>query len=118
MNTRAKLNEIKTLLDKANSLLGSVIEAQPKPTPGKPPQPYHTQRVAREIWGIWDKLKAKGQFSANDAWKIAKGKNSLPISYRIDSFYSAILSKWWRDGYIERIKEGRGPLPAIYKISN
>jgi hypothetical protein len=98
--------------------LESAIEAQPKPTPGKPPQPYYTQRVAREIWNIWDKLKTKDQFDANDAWKIAKGKDSLPTMYRIDSFYSAILSKWAQEGYIERIREGRGPLPAIYKIPN
>ena len=32
MNTRASLNEIKSLLDKANALLQTIIEAQPKPT--------------------------------------------------------------------------------------
>lgn len=113
MNTRARLNEIKSLLDKANALLETVIEAQPKPTPGKPPQPYWTQRVKRELWNVWDKLKDAGEFDANDAWGIVHSKTA---HLRIDSFYSSILSEWAREGYLERTQEGRGPLPAKYRI--
>jgi hypothetical protein len=114
MNTSAKLSEIKSLLDKAQGLLQMVIEAQPKPTPGKPPQPYWTQRTEKEIWDAWEKLRAKGQFDAADAWNIVHG--NLAKTYRTDSFYSSILSRWAREGYIERVREGRGPIPALYKI--
>ena len=115
MNTRNTLIEITKLMNKAQGLLAMVVESQPKPTPGKPPQPHYTQKVAREIWNAWDKLKAAGQFDASKARKIAKNEE---IFYRIDSSYSAILSKWASEGYIDRVKEGSGPLPAIYKIPN
>jgi hypothetical protein len=116
MNTRNTLIEITKLLHKAQGLLAMVTESQPKPIPGKPPQPHYTQKTETEIWNAWDKLRAKGEFSANTAWLIAKNKQHLPTP--MDSFYSAILSKWWRQGYIKRTREGRGPLPAFYKIPN
>lgn len=117
MNTRARLNDVKALLTKAQAMLEVVIEAQPKQTPGKPPQPHYGQKVARQIWNVWDKLKVKEQFDANDAWRIVTG-NTDPRKYRIDSFYSAILSKWAQEGYIKKTRAGRGQLPAIYKIPN
>jgi acyl-CoA-binding protein len=118
MNTKATLNEIKALINKAQAMLDAVIEAQPKQTPGKPPQPRYGKRVERKLWNAWDKLKAKGQFSANTAYLIANDQEHLPTMFRIDSFYSAILSRWSREGFIERIRRGRGPLPAIYKVPN
>jgi len=117
MNTRIKLNEIKRLLEKANSMLESVIEAQPKPDLGKPPQPNYTQKVAIEIWKVWEKLKIKGQFDVNDVWEIVKGKQP-PVAYRMDSSYSAILSKWAKAGHIHLVRQGRGRLTSIYKIAN
>src|SRR4051812_38347917 len=103
--TRNQLLEIEKLLNKAQGLLKTVIDSQPKPTPGKPPQPYWTQKVALEIWNAWDKLKAKGKFDAREAQKIATSDDD-PRHLRIDTSYSAILSRWAREGHIERVEEG------------
>jgi hypothetical protein len=113
--TRNRLLEIEKLLNKAQGLLKTVVDSQPKPTPGKPPQPYWTQKVATNIWNAWDKLKEKGRFDAREAQKIATSDKELK-HYRIDTSYSAILSRWAAEGYLDRVEEGSGPNPAIYKI--
>ena len=113
MNTRNRLIEVTKLMNKAQGLLAMVIESQPKPTPGKPPQPYYTQRVAMEIWSAWDKLKAAGQFDAGKARRIVKNDTS-PKMYRIDSSYSAILFKMGiGKGFIERIEEDGGRRDSV-----
>jgi hypothetical protein len=115
MNVSYELAEIARLIEKAHDRLQSVIETQPKPTLGKPPAPSYGQRVARKIWNVWDELKAKGEFDAAEAKRIATGDTDQR-HYRIDSSYSAILSKWAQEGYLDRAEEGSGPRPAIYKI--
>jgi hypothetical protein len=114
MNTRVTLSQITELLTKAQGLLQMVVDAQPKPTPGKPPQPYWTQRTEKEIWDVWEKLKAKEKFDASDVWNIVHGENSN--KWRINSHYSAILSRWARDGHLHRVREGSGRISALYKI--
>lgn len=115
MNTRPTLIEVTRLLGKAHAMLQTLVEAHSTQSAGKPPQPLYGQRVKREIWNGWDKLKAAGEFDAGQAKKIIRGDTGS-IIYRIDSSYSAILAEWFREGYIERVREGSGPLPSIYKI--
>ena len=117
MNTRNKLIEAQKMIVTAQEILSSIIESQPKQPFGKPPQPGRGQRVKKELWNVWDELKAKGQFTAHQARKIAtKGFDSRYT--RSNSSYSAVLSNWAQDGYIERIESGSGQRPAIYQISN
>jgi hypothetical protein len=115
MNTRNQLLDIVSLLNKAQGLLKMIAESQPKPPPGKPPQPYWTQRTKKEIWDFWDKIKTKDTFTAADVWDIVH-PNSKALTYRIDSFYSAILSEWARDGHLEIVRKGRGQTATFYKI--
>ncbi len=112
-----KLTEIKKLIDKAQLRLEEMIEVQPKPALGKPSPPSYRAKIERSIWNVWDKLKAKGQFDAFDAKQIATGDNN-PRRYKIDSSYSAVLSRWAKDGYINIQKQGTGPLRTIYTIPN
>lgn len=117
MNTRVQILEIKKLIDRAQGLLEMVIASQPKQILGKPTQPYYTQRVATKLWEAWEKLKAKGKFDASEAKRIATGDTNLR-HYRIDSSYSAVLSQWAKEGYLDIIEKGSGPRPSIYKIPN
>ena len=117
MNTRNKLIEARKLIGTVQEILGCIIESQPKQPSGKPPQPGRGQRVKRELLNAWDELKAKGQFTASQARKIVtKGFDSRYT--RSNSSYSAVLSNWAQDGYIEKIQSGRGQRPAIYQISS
>jgi hypothetical protein len=116
MNLRTEIFEIKALLEKANTRLLALAESQPKAIPGKPPQPPYSRKIEREIWDAWDDLKAKGQFTAATAWKVAKKQTHTPFPYRIDSAYSSILSRWAREGFIERMRQGRGQMPSLYRI--
>ena len=115
MNVRIELIEIKKLLEKAQKLTDAVIASQEKPKSGKPPEPEYSQRVACCIWNEWEKLKQKGEFTVRDA----KALMTDPYcKKRSESAYSSILSRWAREGYIDKIKPGSGPRPAKYKISN
>ena len=113
MQTLQKLNAIEKRLTEAQRLLASVIASEPKPKPGKPPMPTF-QSVEYYIWLSWDKLKAENEFTAYHAKEIVKadGKSRL----RTDSSYSAVLSRWARDGYIKLITQGSGQKPSTYKI--
>ncbi|HEX5399596.1 MAG TPA: hypothetical protein VFY06_11175 [Verrucomicrobiae bacterium] len=117
MNTRSRLIEIEKLISKAHGLLTMVVESQPKPAPGKPPQPHYTRKIETQIWRAWDKLKSAGNFTASEAKRLVTGDKD-PRHWRTDSFYSSILSRWASEGYIERVQEGRGTKAATYKISN
>jgi hypothetical protein len=117
MNDRIRLIEIKKVLDKAQLMMSALIESHPKPEPGKPPQPGYAQKIEVGIWNAWDKLKEKKVFTALDAKKIVKGDNKY-TQYRIDSAYSAILSRWARDGYIEIVEQGQGSRATTYKIGS
>jgi hypothetical protein len=121
MNTRPRLNEIKKLLDKALQLMETLIEAQPKPTPGKPPQPRRYQRIERAIWNVWDELEHLPPFTvANVRKTVVKkaGGSSTYLGDRSNSAYSSILSRWAEAGYLEIVEQGAGPLPTKYKIQN
>lgn len=97
-------------------MLQAVIEAQPKPVPGKPPQPRRRQRIEREIWSVWDTLKAEKAFTASQARKLPRVTPVHTISVRPS--YSSILSRGPREGHVDRIEEGSGPNSAIYRISD
>jgi len=93
-----------------------VVADQPRPSPGKPDRPNYTKRIELEIWNAWDKLKVTGEFGAKEARQIAKGEAQL--KGWIDSSYSAILSRWAKEGYLVKVSGGAGSAPAIYKIPN
>lgn len=116
MNTKIELIQIAKLIKKAQQQLETLIESEPKPTPGKPPQPYGNQKVELAIWRAWDQLKDLDKFDAYKAKKVATG--IVPRNRRIDSSYSSILSRWAQLGYIDRIEAGSGPKPAFYKIQS
>lgn len=111
------LIEITQLLNKAQRPLTIVTDSQPISTPGKPPQPFYTQKVETEIGKAWNKVKLAGDFTASTAKGIVTGDKE-PRHRGTDSFNSSILCRWAREGSIERVQEGSGTRAAIYKISN
>jgi hypothetical protein len=117
MNARSTLMEIQKLIGKAQLLIATLVESQPKPTPGKPPEPRYSQRIKRGIWKAWDKLKAEEEFTAAKASSIV-GEEDSYLRRRSVAAYSAILSEWAKAGYIVQIEEGKGRLPSRYKIPN
>jgi hypothetical protein len=121
MNTRLGLNEIKRLLHKAQELTETLLEAQPKPTPGKPPEPRRSQRFERAIWNMWDELKPLLEFTVADVRKRAvKKAGAYPAFFaqRSDSSYSSILSRWAKTGDLEIVEQGKGRRPTKYKVPN
>jgi len=115
MNTRRELAEIKKLIDQAQVRIAALLEVQPKPTPGKPPRPGFNQNTAMSIWRVWDKLKAKGIFSATQAKSIATERwEGFPLPS--DSAFSSILSGWAKDEYLQIVRQGKGRLPTVYKV--
>ncbi|MGA3269118.1 MAG: hypothetical protein ABSE16_20170 [Verrucomicrobiota bacterium] len=122
MNARLKLNEVKRLLDKAQQLTETLIEAQPKPIPGQPKEPHrHSQRIEWAIWNLWHKLKALPQFTAARVKRMAienVERDRHYLQYCSDSSFSSILSRWAKEGSLEIVEQGRGRRPSIFKIPN
>ena len=117
MNTRVALIETINMLKNSQMRLETILESLPKPALGKPQQPDYRQRVERKIWNVWDALKSEREFTPRKAKAIATKDTTSGYGGSISS-YSAILSRWHEEGYIERTKEGSGPNPAYYRIPN
>jgi hypothetical protein len=117
MNTRIELIQIQKLINEAQLRMSALVDSQPKPQAGKPPQPRHTQRVEMGLWRTWEVLKSKENFTAAQARKIA-GEKDIYLARRSESAYSSILSRWAREGCIDFVEQGKGPRPSTYKIPN
>ena len=121
MNARLELKEIKRLLDKAQELTETLLEAQPKPTPGKPPEPRRSQRFERGIRNVWEELKPLEHFTVADVRKrVVKNAGAYPAFFvqRSDSSYSSILSRWAKAEFLDIIEQGKGRRPTKYKVPN
>ena len=124
MNTRFGLNEIKRLLHKAQELTETLLEAQPKPTSEKPPEPRRSrqsQRFDRAVWVVREELKSLSQFTVADVRKrVVKNAGAYPAFFaqRSDSSYSSTLSRWAKTGDLEIVEQGKGRRPTKYKVPN
>ena len=116
MNTLSHLNRIKILVDKLQRQVGAAIAAEiatAKPVENQP-HPDPSQGLAWKIAQVWDSLKLKNGFRVRTVRKLLE--NDPGCRFMSDSSFSAILSRWAQDRYLEIVEQGSGRRPTVYRV--
>src|SRR5205809_7469310 len=109
--TLSLLNRIKVLTEQAIATEKIIVKPM-----SEPPEPAYEQRVARSIVdNCWPWMKNQSGFTSKQVDRMLR-KKDRGCADIAETFVSAILSKWAKEGYLEVIREHRGRLGNLYRV--